>query len=171
MGGMDDASRAECTKFASIPGMAFALAATSQNGRDRAGTWMRRERDHVGRGTTDGGRAGDGRGVRVVSGGGSTVIPMPSPALGMRDAANGAAALVAAFVAATAALSADDAARLAGVRGETLRKWRRRPPRWIKAGTAHRLAAHLAGEPPAPPRADDGLRRAFHPRLREVPPE
>ena len=105
-----------------------------------------------------------------MSGAGSPSIPMPSPAE-MRVGGNGAAALVAAFVAATAGLTVDEAARLAGVRVETLRKWRRRPPRWLKADTARRVAAHLAGEPPAPSRADDGLRRAFHLRLRETPPE
>ena len=98
------------------------------------------------------------------------MIPLPGPPARPGDA-DGAAALVTAFVVATAALEEEPAARLAGVRVETLRKWRRRPPRWLKADTARRVAAHLAGEPPAPSRADDGLRRAFHLRLRETPPE
>ncbi|HEX6913249.1 MAG TPA: hypothetical protein VF142_22750 [Longimicrobium sp.] len=105
----------------------------------------------------------------IVSGVGSPSIPLPAPAEMLGDG-NGAAALVAAFVAATAGLTVEEAARLAGVRVETMRKWRRRPPRWLRADTARRVAAHLAGEPTAPSRADDGLRRAFHLRLRETPP-
>lgn len=104
---------------------------------------------------------------------GSPSIPLPSlaSARGPREGeANGTAALVAAFVAATVALPVEEAARLAGVRRETLRKWRRRPPRWLKAGTARRLAAHLAGEAPAAASVEEGFRRAFHTRLRTAPP-
>lgn len=107
-----------------------------------------------------------------MSGVGSPAIPLPAMMSGkapMHGEANGATALVAAFVGATAAFSVQEAARLAGVRPETLRKWRRRPPRWLKAGTARRLAAHLAGEAPAASTVEDGFRRAFHPRLRAAP--
>ncbi|HEX6041807.1 hypothetical protein [Longimicrobium sp.] len=97
-------------------------------------------------------------------------VPLPAAAPAAVDN-NGAAALVAAFLAATAALPPDAAARLAGVRVETLRKWRRRVPRWLKAQTARRLAAHLAGEPPVDTRPDEGLRRAFLGTLRAAPAE
>ncbi|HLM67073.1 MAG TPA: hypothetical protein VK358_06055 [Longimicrobium sp.] len=92
-------------------------------------------------------------------------LPAPAPATGS------AAELVADFVRATAALPAETAAQLASVRTETLRKWRRRVPRWLKADTARRLTAYLAGETPAPAPRDEGFRRAFHRRLREAPPE
>jgi hypothetical protein len=119
-----------------------------------------------------GGVEGDRRKGRIVSGAGSPSIPLPAmlyERAPMHDEANGAAALVAAFVGATAGLSVEEAARVAGVRRETLRKWRRRPPRWIKAGTARRLAAHLAGEAPASSAVEEGFRRAFHLRLRAAP--
>lgn len=98
-------------------------------------------------------------------------VPLPAPAPRAADDVDGAGALVTAFVAATAELAADRAAQLAGVRPETLRKWRRRSPRWLKAHTARRIAAYLAGEPPADPPRDEGFRRAFHLRLRAAPPE
>lgn len=97
---------------------------------------------------------------------------IPFPAAVREDAGDsGTAALVAAFLAATAALPVEGAAALAGVRSETLRKWRRRLPRWLKAQTARRLAAHLAGEAPVEARPDEGLRRAFRGTLRAVPAE
>jgi hypothetical protein len=98
---------------------------------------------------------------------------IPLPALVRRAAgpdAGDAAELVSAFVSATAALTADAAAQLAAVRPETLRKWRRRAPRWLKADTARRLTAYLAGETPSPAPLDEGFRRAFHTRLRVAPP-
>jgi hypothetical protein len=95
---------------------------------------------------------------------------IPFPQAGPPPTAEGRSELVASFVRATEALSAGDAARLAAVRPETLSKWRRRPPRWLKAETARRLAAYLAGELPAP-RQDDGFRRAFHRALRPPPVE
>lgn len=102
-----------------------------------------------------------------------TTVPLPALAsLPARVPVTGSAAdLVAAFVRATAGLSANAAAQLAAVRTETLRKWRRRVPRWLKADTARRLTAYLAGETPAPAPRDEGFRRAFHRRLREAPPE
>lgn len=80
-----------------------------------------------------------------------------------------AAKIVAAFVEATRALPDEAAARLAGVRAETIRKWRRRPPRWIRARTTRCLEAHLAGEPPAPG-PGQSLQRAFEPVLRRRAP-
>ena len=101
-------------------------------------------------------------------------IPLPAAAATLRvpgENGDGAAELVAAFVRATAALTAEAAAQLAAVRPETIRKWRRRLPNWLKAGTRRRLAAHLAGEPPAPATDEDGFRRAFHRTLRAAPPQ
>lgn len=98
-----------------------------------------------------------------------SLIPMPSTAVAAPG--EGVSELVAAFVRATAGLKAEAAAQLAAVRPETIRKWRRRLPRWIKARTRRRLAAHLAGEPPAPAVDNDGFHRAFHLRLRTAPPE
>lgn len=100
-------------------------------------------------------------------------VPLPALAsLPAHDPGTGSAAeLAAAFVSATAALPAVDAALLAAVRTETLRKWRRRVPRWLKADTARRITAYLAGETPAPAPREEGFRRAFHQRLRLAPPE
>jgi hypothetical protein len=95
------------------------------------------------------------------------LIPMPAAVA----AESGVSELVGTFVRATAGLSAHAAAQLAGVRPETIRKWRRRLPHWIKAETRRRLVAHLAGEPPAPPTDEEGFRRAFHLLLRPVPAE
>jgi hypothetical protein len=101
-----------------------------------------------------------------------TTVPLPALARLAAHPGNGSAgALVSAFVSATAALPAGVAAQLAAVRPETLRKWRRRVPRWLKADTARRLSAYLAGEAPAPPPREEGFRRAFHMRLRAAPPE
>jgi hypothetical protein len=102
-----------------------------------------------------------------------TTVPFPAiarfPAQG--PPTGSAAELVGAFVTATGGLPLEAAAELAAVRTETLRKWRRRAPRWLKADTARRLSAYLAGETPAPAPRDEGFRRAFHQRLREAPPE
>lgn len=76
--------------------------------------------------------------------------------------------LVAAFVAATLALSCEAAAQLIGVRPETIRKWRRRTPRWIRASTATRVHACLTGERSSST-AEEGLRRAFSRTLRQGP--
>lgn len=75
--------------------------------------------------------------------------------------------LVARFLGVHEALSCAAAAELAGVRPETIRKWRRRLPRWLKASTARRLGACLSGAPAAAP--EDGLQRAFRLRLRSIP--
>lgn len=112
--------------------------------------------------------------VRIMSGGDArATVPLPAmaafPPRGF--VAGSAAELASAFVSATAALPAEAAAQLAAVRPETLRKWRRRIPRWLKADTARRLTAFLAGEAPTPAPRDEGFRRAFHLRLRPAPPE
>jgi hypothetical protein len=99
-----------------------------------------------------------------------STIPFPAAAPGA-GGDSGTAALVAAFLARTAALPADAAAQVAGVRAETVRKWRRRLPRWLKARTARRLAAHLAGQTPVEARPDEGLYRAFRGALRPRPAE
>ncbi|WP_420125430.1 hypothetical protein [Longimicrobium sp.] len=97
-------------------------------------------------------------------------IPLPAPAGPPRAAgAPGATApLVAAFLDATDGLTCDAAAALAGVRPGTIRNWRRRLPRWLKAGTAGRLRAHLTGEVPREPEA--GFRKVFRNALRGTPP-
>lgn len=97
-------------------------------------------------------------------------VPLPA-VRGARAGDDEGARLVRAFVRATAALAPEAAARLAAVRPETIRKWRRRAPRWLKADTARRITAHLAGETPAGPSLDEGFRRAFRQRLRTVPVE
>jgi hypothetical protein len=102
----------------------------------------------------------------------AAAVPLPALARRtLRPGAGDAAALVSAFVSATAALTADAAAQLAAVRPETLRKWRRRAPHWLKADTARRLSAYLAGETPSPAPLEEGFRRAFHSRLRVAPQE
>ncbi|HEX5872188.1 MAG TPA: hypothetical protein VFY65_17280 [Longimicrobium sp.] len=97
-------------------------------------------------------------------------IPLPAP--GERPRAGGApdatAPLVSAFLHATATLSCDAAAALAGVRPVTIRNWRRRPPRWLRAGTARRLRAHLTGEVPEAP--DAGFHKVFRRAMRAAPP-
>ncbi|HEX6038016.1 hypothetical protein [Longimicrobium sp.] len=72
------------------------------------------------------------------------------------------AGVVAAFLERTAGLTCEAAAEVAGVRPDTIRKWRRRLPRWLKASIARRLA-RLPGD--APPLAD-GLGAAFRRVLR-----
>jgi transposase-like protein len=99
-----------------------------------------------------------------------SVIPLPAGTV-REGRTEGVPALVAAFLGATSGLPVEEAARLASVRPETIRKWRRRLPRWLKADTARRIAAHLAGEEPRPAPIEEGFRRAFHLRLREAPPE
>jgi hypothetical protein len=105
----------------------------------------------------------------------ASAIPLPPRAAAVPvadgDTAGCAAELVCAFVSATAELPPAVAAQLAAVRPETLRKWRRRIPRWLKADTARRLTAYLAGETPSAAPLDEGFRRAFHERLRVAPPE
>lgn len=95
-------------------------------------------------------------------------IPLGDYAGGTRGATPGSAEqLVARFVSATAALPCRAAAELAGVRQETLRKWRRRRPGWIKTATAARLRAYLTGERAGT--AEEGFRRAFTRTLRSAP--
>ncbi|HST62634.1 MAG TPA: hypothetical protein VLK84_28270 [Longimicrobium sp.] len=93
-------------------------------------------------------------------------IPLPAVAsLPHLDAAPGSAGeLVAAFLLATQVLSPESAAEVAGVLPETIRKWRRRLPRWLKARTARCLAAYLSDEQPTT--AGDPLQRAFRRTLR-----
>jgi hypothetical protein len=102
----------------------------------------------------------------------ATVCRIPLPAAAERPRATGAPGgcepLVAAFLDATAGLSCDAAAVLAGVRAQTIRNWRRRLPRWLKAGTARRLHAHLTGEALLAPEA--GFRKVFRQAMRATPP-
>lgn len=94
------------------------------------------------------------------SAGAEVRIPLPSAASRARDTAGApCASLVAAFLDRTDALSCEAAAELAGVRRDTIRKWRRRLPRWLRASTARRLSVFVAGIDPAPP--SDGFRAAF----------
>ncbi len=88
-------------------------------------------------------------------------IPLPPPGAPLRTRAHAerAGRVVAEFLSATDALSCEAAAELAGVRAETIRKWRRRPPRWVKVATSRRMAACLSGTPPPDP--EEGFRRVF----------
>ncbi|WP_420127108.1 hypothetical protein [Longimicrobium sp.] len=72
--------------------------------------------------------------------------------------------MAAAFVAATSAMSCAAAAELIGVQPVTIRKWRRRTPRSVKAATTARLNAWLTGDRSST--ADEGLHRAFSHTLR-----
>lgn len=92
--------------------------------------------------------------------------PLPSRRAQSQKSAE-AGLLVADFLSATEALSCEAAAELAGVRTETIRKWRRRLPRWLKEATSRRLAAWLAGTPP--PDRDADFRRLFRRVLRSAP--
>jgi hypothetical protein len=112
-----------------------------------------------------------GRTEAAAVSGAETAIPLPAAGTMQDRKAEGVPALVAAFLGATSALPAHEAARVAAVRPETIRKWRRRLPRWLKAASARRIAAYLAGEEPRPAPMEEGFRRAFHLRLREAPPE
>lgn len=96
-------------------------------------------------------------------------IPLPAPAETPRaaGAASATGPLVAAFLDATAGFSCDAAAALAGVRPDTIRNWRRRLPRWLKAGTAGRLRAYLTGEVPQAP--DVGFSKVFRRAMRATP--
>lgn len=96
-------------------------------------------------------------------------VPLPAWTLCRPEAAPGRAGqLVARFLGVNEALSCAAAAELAGVRPETIRKWRRRLPRWLKASTARRLSACLSSALPAAP-PEDGFQRAFRLRLRRTP--
>jgi hypothetical protein len=103
-------------------------------------------------------------GLRTAAG-----IPLPprSAPLPARPDAGQAAQLVAAFLGATRALSCEAAAELAGVRGDTIRRWRLRLPRALRRATVRRMQAHLAGTPPPAP--DEGFQRLFSRVLRSVP--
>lgn len=94
-------------------------------------------------------------------------IPLPPPRAQASAQACPAGRLVADFLSATEALSCEAAAEMAGVRTETIRKWRRRLPRWLKEATSRRMAACLAGEPP--PDREAGFQRSFHRVLRNAP--
>ena len=110
-------------------------------------------------------RAGMDAGRRVGSTGS---IPLPVAAQVRPAAVQGwAGTLVSAFLHATSSVPCAAAADAAGVRPATIAKWRRRLPRWLRAGTERRLAAYLAGVPAAAP--EDGFRRAFRRSLRPVP--
>lgn len=100
---------------------------------------------------------------------GWAAIPLPHAGAAARgEEGHGPGRLVAAFLAATAALPCRAAGELAGVRPETIRKWRRRLPRWLKASTRRRIAAHLDGGAPAPAAPEElGFRRAFRRALHE----
>lgn len=94
-------------------------------------------------------------------------IPLPRTQSQVSDVAGAAGQLVADFLSATDALSCEAAAEVAGVRAETIRKWRRRLPRWLKEKTSRRMTAHLAGKPP--PDSDAGFQRLFRRVLRSEP--
>jgi hypothetical protein len=97
----------------------------------------------------------------------SVPLPPPPPRAQASAGAGEAGRLVADFLSATQALSCEAAAELAGVRTETIRKWRRRLPRWLKEATSRRMAACLAGEPP--PDREAGFQRSFRRVLRSAP--
>lgn len=104
----------------------------------------------------------------MVASGTAFGIPLPARRTDRRTHAEAGPAgkLVANFLSATDALSCVATAELAGVRPETIRKWRRHLPHWLKRMTARRLTAHLAGTPlPAP---DEGLQRMFRLVLRSA---
>lgn len=96
-------------------------------------------------------------------------IPLPprgAPSRTSTDVGR-AGRVVADFLRATQALSCEATAELAGVRAETIRKWRRRLPRTLKGATARRMKDHVTGgRAPAP---DDGFRRLFRQALRSGP--
>lgn len=96
-------------------------------------------------------------------------IPLPPPDRHSQTGAEGGRAghLVADFLGATDALSCEATAALAGVRTETIRKWRRRLPRIVKGATSRRMRAHLAGKPL--PALDEGFQRLFRRLLRSIP--
>ena len=96
-------------------------------------------------------------------------IPLPPPDRHSRTSpeAGQAGRLVADFLSTTDALSCEATAELAGVRTETIRKWRCRVPRSLKAATSRRMRAHLAGKPL--PALDEGFHRLFRRVLRSAP--
>jgi hypothetical protein len=94
-------------------------------------------------------------------------VPLSAPPAQRGAAAGRAGQLVADFLGATESLSCEAAAELAGVRAETIRKWRRRLPRWLKEETSRRMAACLAAKPL--PDRDESFRRSFRRVLRSVP--
>lgn len=96
-------------------------------------------------------------------------IPLQAPRAPAQTIAEAghAGRLAADFLSATEALSCEAAAELAGVRAETIRKWRRRVPRALKAATSRRMRAHLTGKPL--PALDEGFQRLFRRVLRSVP--
>jgi hypothetical protein len=97
-----------------------------------------------------------------------TVSSIPLPAAASRpDVEAEGVQLVARFLGATGALSCEAAATLAGVRPDTIRRWRSRLPRALRRATSRRIRAHLAGHPPPAP--DEGLQRLFSRVLRSVP--
>ena len=89
-------------------------------------------------------------------------IPSPRAPSQARDEAGAAGRLVADFLSATEALSCEATAELAGVRTETIRKWRRSLPRCLKQATSRRMTACLAGTPLPDPDA------RFHRLFRRV---
>lgn len=96
----------------------------------------------------------------------SVPLPPPPPRAQASTEACEAGRVVADFLRATDALSCEAAAELAGVRAETIRKWRRRLPRWLKDATSRRMTACLAGEPP--PDREAGFNRSFRRVLRSA---
>ena len=93
-------------------------------------------------------------------------IPLPPPGTSAQTVAEAghAGRLAADFLSATGALSCEAAAELAGVRTETIRKWRQRLPRGLKGATSRRMSAHLAGK--SAPALDEDLQRLFRRVLR-----
>jgi hypothetical protein len=100
-----------------------------------------------------------------------TVFRIPLPPRRAQSRTSGEAGpagrLVRDFLSATDALSCEATAELAGVRTETIRKWRCRVPRALRAVTSRRISAHLTGTPL--PATDEGFRRSFGRVLRSVP--
>lgn len=92
------------------------------------------------------------------------IVSLPPPGA---QPGSEAGRLVADFLSATGTLSCEATAELAGVRTETIRKWRRRLPRALKRATSRRMRAHLAGKPA--PALDEGFQRLFRRVLRSVP--
>lgn len=106
--------------------------------------------------------------MSAASAGAEVRIPLPLGTSLARDTAGApCASLVAAFLERTDALSCEAAAQLAGVQPDTVRKWRRRLPRWLRASTAGRLTAFVEGRDPAP--RSDGFGVAFRRVLRRAP--
>jgi hypothetical protein len=96
-------------------------------------------------------------------------IPLPSSVARSRTSTDAGQAghLVADFLSANEALSCEAVAELAGVRTETIRKWRRRLPCSLRDATSRRMRACLAGKPL--PGRDEGFQRLFRRVLRSGP--